>query len=185
MNTLSRTCRAFTLIEAAVVMFLIGMLALTATAAMGGQTAQSNDRMTQADIDAAIDAAFGVMITDGMVTADLVRLGDEAPSLAWLGADVTPDEAGEVSIAAASLDDSVGIASKTQGGACWYALVRFSARPGTAPRVFAVAPPGSRQPCTGSHALTLSEYSDLDYSPGSTGTSWRNPVLLGTAAAPG
>jgi hypothetical protein len=184
MRTSGSANRAFTLLEAALVLFLIGVLSVASTAVFGGQKAESQDRRIQADLDAAIDASFGVMITDGMVSAESTRLEAEAPALTWLSSNTPSDAAGEVSIAVASKDDTVGLASGVANGVCWFVLLRFSAVANTAPRVFAVAPPGSLQSCTGAQALTLLSYVQQAYGTSSAGSSWRTPVQLGTTSRP-
>lgn len=184
MRISSSTHRAFTLIEAALVLFLIGVLSVASTAALGGQKAESQDRRIQADLDAAIDASFGVMITDGMVSADSTRLEAEAPALTWLSSTTASDASGEISIAVASKDDTVGLASGVSNGVCWFVLLRFSAVANTAPRVFAVAPAGSLQACTGAQALTLLSYVQQAYGTSSAGSSWRKPIQLGNTSKP-
>jgi hypothetical protein len=171
--------RAFTILEAALVLFLVSALSLTGVASLGGQRVQSNDKMSQADIDTALDAVFGVMVSDGMVTDGVTRLKDEAPALTWLNNAATTR--GEVSVDAKSDQDSVGLAAKTADGACWYANVRFSAVALSAPRVFAVAPPGTTRACTGTAALALVAYSISAAGNGAVGSSWQNPVVLGTS----
>lgn len=172
--------RAFTLLEAALVLFLISTLSITAVAALGGQRVQSNDRMAQSDLDAALDAMFGVVVADGLVSDELARLEAEAPMLEWVSGKVT--ESGKVSVDAISQQDTAGIAAMSKDGACWYALVRFSAPSQNAPRVFAVTPAGTTRDCSGTEALKLVAYSLTAYEKGAAGSSWQNPVQLATSA---
>jgi hypothetical protein len=164
--------------EIAMGMFLTALLGLTAMATMGGLRTGSGDRTTQGDVDTAIDAAYSIMALDGGVSADPSRLQSEAGDITWLSRDVTPVSPGDVSIAAASQDDTVGLAAITRTGACWMALVRFSPPLGQAMKVFAVVPEGATNPCSGTAALELRAYSS-QVTPGAAGSSWRNPVQLG------
>ena len=173
--------RAFTLLEAALVLFLIGALSITAVAALGGQRVQSNDRMAQSDLDAAMDAMFSVMLADGMVSDDTTRLEAEAPMLDWEDEKVTIS--GRVSVDAVSQQDTAGLAALTKDGACWYVLVRFSAPSKNAPRVFAINPAGTTRDCSGTEALKLTSFSLSAYEPGAPGSSWQNPVQLATVTS--
>ena len=171
---MTRSARAFTLIEAMLVVFLTGALLTVVVASYGGGRTAASDRATQASLDAVLDAAAAIAAVDGDLAAvTSVRLDAEVDDITVVdGAASDPDE---VSVAVDGSGRLVGVAARSDDGACWFARTSLGGSvDDSGDRVaIALAADVASHPCTGSTALALPP-ADAD----GRGGSWSSPRQL-------
>jgi hypothetical protein len=175
---MSRAHRAYTIIEVALVLFLIGVLSATSVYMIGGSRVQGSDSLAQSTADAAIDAAVSVLQMEGSL-ANVVasRLAIEQPDVSFIDAPGLSTASSQASVAVAS--GVVAVAVRADDGACWMLRASLLGDSSQPLRRYAISPTGSRRDCSGTRAM---ETSILPAAQG-RGLAWSSPIVWGQVSS--
>lgn len=173
-----RHARAFTLLEATLVLFALAVLGAIGVATFGGTDILVADRSAQANADVVLDALVEHAAAATTPSADPERLASMVPSeVTVLDATTGADAAGEVSAAAQGTlagPSAVAVAARGADGSCWFAYLALEAAPDMPRRRFSIATPPAATACTGTAALDSATAS----APQGRGSAWSTPVLV-------
>ena len=175
---MSRTRRAYTIIEVALVLFLIGVLSATSVYMVGGSRVQGSDALAQTTADAAVDAAVSVLQMEGsLASVSATRLSIEQPDVSFVDAPGLSTTSSQASVAVAS--GVVAVAVKADDGSCWMLRASLLGDSSQPLRRYAISPAGSKRDCSGTRAM---ETSALPAAQG-RGLAWRSPIVWGQTSS--
>jgi hypothetical protein len=170
--------RAYTIVEVALVLFLISVLSATSVYMFGGSRVQGSDALAQSTADAAIDSALSILQSEGtLASVTAARLAMEHPDITFKDSPLTSTLSSEASVIVSS--GVVAVAVRSDDGSCWMARVSLLGDASQPLRVYSISPTGSKRDCSAARAL---ETSSLSAAAG-RGSSWRKPVVWGDQAA--
>lgn len=173
-----RRNRAYTIVEVALVLFLISVLSATSVYMFGGSRVQGSDALAQSTADSAVDAALSILQAEGAVSSvTATRLAMEHPDITFKDSPLTSTSSSEASVAVSS--GVVAVSVRADDGSCWMLRVSLLGDASQPLRVYAISPTGSKRDCSAARAL---ETSSLSTAAG-RGSSWRNPVVWGDQTA--
>lgn len=179
----SRLARGFSLVEAAVVMGLIGVLAIVVLPRLSVQQGVAEDAASQSTIEAALDAEQTVRSSTGSFANPADPAGNSAltdvnPDVTFVPGSTASNGTDVVSVAL-SVDAStgrevVGLAVRGGDGTCWLTRRDFAALAGAPTILRAYRPNALPGTCTGDSALLVVP----DSTKPSYGRSWQKPIRL-------
>lgn len=161
--------RGFSLVEMAVVVVLIGLIAAGAGFFSGG-VGEPTAAQARSSIWSVVGSADAFYNTERRVPEHVRELRDEN---GLVSAAITgPSEAPEfVSVQLDPVNNMLRAASLDDGGRCWMLTRKYAAAPADASWVYASSDPDVPFPCVASAAPTL-------LNSNGEGTGWDNPINL-------
>lgn len=174
----SRRTRAYTIVEVALVLFLIGVLSATSVYMLGGQRVQGSDALAQTTADAAVDAAIAVLQSEGSLqNASVQRLGIEQPDVTFVSSTTASSGAAVASVMIAN--GVVAAAVRSDDTSCWMIRASILGDSSQPLRRYVLSPAGSTRDCSGARAFETSALS----ASGGKGDAWRAPIVWGDTSA--
>lgn len=164
--------RGYTLIEAAVTLFLLSIITVTSVFMIGASSSTGSDVVAQSSADAAMDAVVSILSQDGVLPADPVsRLTIQHPSLSFVSSTTPSSSSSTVSVAVSSGVAAVAVSGSS--GACWMLRLDMSSGDSNHIRRYVLAPEGSNRTCTAAAAMGT----DVLNASTSRGSSWSRPLV--------
>lgn len=164
--------RGYTLIEAAVTLFLLSVITATSVFMIGASSSTGSDAVAQSSADAAMDAMVSTLAQDGSLTSDPVpRLSAQYPSLTFINSSTASTSSSSVSVAVSSGVAAVAVSGSS--GACWMLRLDMSSGDSNHIRRYVLVPEGSNRTCTASAAMGT----DVLSADGTRGSSWSRPLV--------
>ena len=174
----TRRPRAYTIVEVALVLFLISVLSATSVYMFGGSRVQGSDALAQSTADAVIDSALSILQSEGaLASVTASRLAMEHPDITFKDSPLTSTLSSEASVIVSA--GVVAVAVRADDGSCWMARVSLLGDASQPLRVYSISPTGSKRDCSGARALETSSLS----SAAGRGSSWRKPIVWGDQTA--
>jgi type II secretory pathway pseudopilin PulG len=172
-----RKQRAFSLIEASVVLFLLGVISATVISGFSAGTQGTSAQLAQVNVGAVMDAAVNIAagpagVSSATITA--ARIETTLPELDIVAAGSAPTTPGQVGLVVDPETSAIATVARADNGSCFYLRIALAGVGVEPSRRYAVTKPASPAPCTANHALDT-----LVLAAGTTGTSWSNPVVIG------
>jgi len=110
--------RGYTIVEVAIVIFLVSVLSATSVFILGSSKTTGSDALAQATADSTIDAALNILIQDGSLDlASTARLALENPGVNIVASTVA--SVGDSYASVSVKDGVVAVAVLGTDGSCW------------------------------------------------------------------
>lgn len=170
--------RGYTIVEVAIVIFLVSVLSATSVFILGSSKTTGSDALAQATADSTIDAALNILVQDGSLDlASTTRLALENPGVNIVAATVasTGDSYASVSVK----NGVVAVAVLGTDGSCW--MLRQDMTGGTSQRSrqYVLVTDASKRPCNGNSAWST----DALALSSKRGKSWSRPAVWGSTSS--
>jgi hypothetical protein len=170
--------RGYTIVEVAIVIFLVSVLSATSVFILGSSKTTGSDALAQATADSTIDAALNILIQDGSLDlASTARLALENPGVNIVAPTVA--SVGDSYASVSVKDGVVAVAVLGTDGSCW--MLRQDMTGGTSlrSRQYVLVTDASSRPCSGNSAWST----DALALSAKRGKSWSRPVVWGATSA--
>lgn len=170
--------RGYTIVEVAIVIFLVSVLSATSVFILGSSRTTGSDVLAQATADSTVDAALNILMQDGSLDlASTERLALENPGVNVVDAAVSSE--GDSYASVSVRDGVVAVAVRGTDGSCW--MLRQDMTGGTSlrSRQYVLITAASSRPCSGNAAWTT----DALALSAKRGKSWSRPVVWGATTA--
>lgn len=162
--------RAMTLVEIALVLGLMALVAAMVLPKLDAGTGLGVDQQATTTASAALDTALAeIQNGGGAVSLDPQQLGAANGDIVFVAADAASTSTHAASVGSRGSKVAVAVVGDPATDACWYSW-RDLAAPGTPTAAYFVRAPGSGLPCTATTALGLQRDSGAD-----RGASWARP----------
>jgi hypothetical protein len=162
--------RGYSLIEAAVTLFLLSVITATSVFMIGASSSTGSDAVAQSSADASMDAIVASLAQDGALTSDPVaRLSSQYPDMTFVSSNTASTSSSLVSVAVS--DGVAAVAVSGSSGDCWMLRLDMMSGDSNHIRRYVLVPSGSSRTCTASAALGTDTLSSTK------GSSWSRPLV--------
>ena len=145
--------RGFSLIELAIVLACMSIIAAIAIPKLASGARLTEDRNAQATLEAGLGTVMSVALVDGSFSENPARLTQANPDVSFLGRNAPSGSDRAVSVAVAPGGDTVALAARGAGGACWYLQRNYFTVGAAIPPMLVVVSSNPGHICTGAQGL--------------------------------